>query len=223
MPAQVYSLLKPGSFIDRITLNKRLKILKLFLNEFPDSSWNYVLDVGATADISALSSNYLEKYYPHKHKIIALSDQDASFLEHIYPGLQFKQGDARQLPFADQSIDVIFSSAVIEHVGSVVNQKKMLAECFRVAKKGIFITTPNRWHPIELHTLFPFLHWLPKHIHRTILKTIGLKFYSEENNLNLLSYGVISSFCQELGIKNYKIKFINTLGLPSNILLVIKK
>ena len=102
------------------------------------------MDLGVTADKSALSSNYFENLFPHKNKIIAVSNQDAKFLEATYAGLQFRQGDARDLPFADKSVDVVFSSAVIEHIGSYANQKRMLSECLRVAKKGIFITTPNR-------------------------------------------------------------------------------
>lgn len=221
--SQIYNRLTPGRFIDTLSLKKRIKMLGLFLNEFPEGSWNQVLDVGITADIKALSSNYFEKFYPHKHKIIALSNQDGAFLETIYPGLKFKQGDAMQLPFEDESIDIVLSSAVIEHVGSTYNQKKMLAECFRVAKLGVFITTPNRWYPIEVHTILPLIHWLPKSIHRKILRSIGLKFYSREENLNLLSSNCISSFCKELGIKNYTIRKLQTFGFPSNLILVIRK
>ena len=25
----------------------------------------------------------------------------------------------------------------------------------------MFVTTPNRWFPLEVHTLLPFVHWLP--------------------------------------------------------------
>jgi hypothetical protein len=25
----------------------------------------------------------------------------------------------------------------------------------------VFVTTPNRWFPLEVHTLLPFVHWLP--------------------------------------------------------------
>ena len=26
----------------------------------------------------------------------------------------------------------------------------------------VFLTTPNRWFPIEVHTRLPLVHWLPK-------------------------------------------------------------
>jgi hypothetical protein len=38
----------------------------------------------------------------------------------------------------------------------------MLLESRRVAKRGAFHTTPDRWFPIETHTRVPLLHWLPR-------------------------------------------------------------
>jgi ubiquinone/menaquinone biosynthesis C-methylase UbiE len=218
-----YSRQKPGNWLDSLSLKKRMEMLNIFFSEFPGSSISSVLDVGVTSDKKALASNYFEKHYPVKSKITALSNQDASFLEEVYPGLKFQLGDARQLPFNDQSMDVIFSSAVIEHIGSYENQKTMLQECYRVAKHGIFITTPNRWYPIELHTILPLLHWLPKFIHRKILKLLGLSFYAREENLNLLDRWQLEKMCHELGIKNFVIKSISTFGFTSNLILIATK
>lgn len=223
MSVHNYTLQRPGGFIDNLVLRKRLEMFQLFLDEFPESSFNSVLDVGVTADKKAVSANFFEENISQKSKIIALSDQDAKFLEQVYPGLKFKSGDARQLPFDDESIDVVFSSAVIEHVGSIENQKKMIAECYRVAKKGIYLTTPNRWYPVEPHTSIPLIHWLPKGIYRTILKWLGLRFYALEENLNLLDQSVISGLCKELGIHDFRIKRVTTFGLVSNLILIIKK
>jgi hypothetical protein len=35
------------------------------------------------------------------------------------------------------------------------------------------VTTPNRWHPIDLHTALPLLHWLPPSIYRPIYGMLG--------------------------------------------------
>jgi hypothetical protein len=70
-------------------------------------------------------------------------------------------GDARKLPYPDNSFEVVYSNSVIEHLGSFDDQKTVAAECRRVGR-SYFIQTPNRNFPIEPHVLTPFFHWLPK-------------------------------------------------------------
>ena len=144
-------------------------------------------------------------------------------MENIYKGLKFIQGTALDMPFENNTFDLVFSSAVIEHVGSMNNQYKFISECFRISKKYVFITTPNRYYPVELHTAIPFIHWLPKGLYRKILKIIGKEFFASEKNLNLLTRNELKIFCKKIGIKQYKIETVNFLGLPSNLLLMINK
>ena len=73
---------------------------------------------------------------------------------------RYVQGDALDLPFADGEFDVVFSNAVIEHVGGREQQRRFVEESLRVARRA-FITTPNRWFPVEVHTRLPLVHWLP--------------------------------------------------------------
>ncbi|UQZ89006.1 SAM-dependent methyltransferase [Deltaproteobacteria bacterium Smac51] len=185
-------------------------------------TWN-VLDVGVTSDQAQISSNYFEEFYPHKNQITALSNQNAEWLEKKYPGLTFVQGSGVDLPFTDNKFDVVFSSAVIEHVGSYNNQMAFIAQCYRVARRHVFLTTPNRWHPIEFHTVLPFIHWLPKKIHRHILKLFKLDYLATEANLNLLSHKDLIKLCHDIGITNYKIYSVSLLGFPSNLMLHITK
>ena len=56
-----------------------------------------------------------------------------------------------------------------------------------LSKKYFVITTLNRFYPIDFHTKLPLIHWLPKNIHRNLLKIVGLKYFDREENLNLLS------------------------------------
>ena len=51
----------------------------------------------------------------------------------------------------------------------------------------------------------------------------GLKYFAEEDNLNLLNTNEIKQICSELNIKNYKILYNKFLFLKSNIILIIKK
>jgi hypothetical protein len=221
--AHTYSTATKGSLADKAAYNARLKIYETLSQNIDLENLESIIDVRVTADKDQLSSNFFENLYPTPEKIVAFSDQDASWMEKEYKGLKFKQGTALDMPFENNTFEMVFSSAVIEHVGSNQNQSKFISECFRIASKYVFITTPNRYYPIELHTAIPLIHWLPKNIHRKMLKIIGKNFFALEENLNLLSRNALQELCIGNGIKNYKIQTIKFLGLPSNLLLLIEK
>jgi SAM-dependent methyltransferase len=151
------------------------------MNPLPGTS---ILDVGVTPDQTAEDSNYFEQWYPYTEQITATSIEDASCLESQYPGLTFVRTGGDRLPFEDGQFDVAFSSAVIEHVGTREQQQQFLSELMRVSKR-FFITTPNRWFPMELHTLLPFVHWLPQRHHQWLLNRTGQAAWAKTENLNL--------------------------------------
>ena len=66
---------------------------------------------------------------------------------------------------------------------------EMINNIIKLSKKYFVVTTPNRFYPIDFHTKLPLIHWLPKSMYSILLKTIGLKFFSKEENLNLFSKG----------------------------------
>ena len=177
---QIASVVTPDSPGAKMAFKVRSKIYRLLAREIDLEALEKILDVGVTADADAAYSNFFESFYPHKERITALSDQDASLLENLFPGLKFVQGDGCELPFADNEFDLVFSSAVLEHVGSFERQKAFIAEAVRASRKYVFLTTPNRYHPFEFHTYLPFLHWLPKKLHRKILKALKLDYLSQE-------------------------------------------
>ena len=77
------------------------------------------------------------------------------------PSWPFVLADARALPFADSSADVLVANAVIEHVGDEQDQRRFVAEHLRVGRAWV-ITTPNRWFPMESHTAVLLRHWSPR-------------------------------------------------------------
>jgi len=203
--------------INRITYAKRKEMFGVLEKLVDFEELTTVLDVGATADKLHPESNFFEQFFPQKNKITALSNQDAKFLETEYPGLTFIQGNGLDMPFEDNSFDLVFSSAVLEHVGSFEKQCRFFNECLRVSKKYVFITTPNRFYPVEFHTYLPFIHWLPKKIHRKILNLIGQKALALEDNLNLLSKKDIKLMLQPIAqTKTCKILSVKLFGITSN-------
>lgn len=83
------------------------------------------------------------------------------------------EAPAEQLPFPDQSFDVILLNEVLEHVA---DDRQTIRECYRCLVPGgqIVIYAPNRLYPFETHGFFfgeryyfrllPFVNWLPDFI-----------------------------------------------------------
>lgn len=223
MNTAVYSHSGNDGLVAKIASKMRHKMYHILKELTSVEFLDAILDVGVTADTSRDDSNFFEYVYPHKERITALSNQDASCLEAIYKGLKFVKSDALQLPFEDCTFDLVCSSAVIEHVGSLENQKKMITECVRVSKKYVFITTPNRWHPIEFHTVLPLIHFLPKPLHRKLLHLLKYHELSQESNLNLLTTRQLRFLTGSIEGITVKIKSVRFLCFKSNLLLFIEK
>ena len=217
-----YNVVRPGSLPDRVAAHMRRRMYERFLamGMQPDDT---ILDVGVTSDRTQIASNYLESWYPVKHRITACGLDDASFLEEQYPGMTYVRADGRDLPFADGQFDFVHSSAVLEHVGSAANQSRFLSELLRVARRGIFVTTPNRWFPIEFHTTLPLLHWLPPAAFRRAIRRLGHEELSLESNLNLLGARNLRRMARELGGHSWRVGSVSLLGWPSNLLLEVWK
>lgn len=218
-----YNVAGPGSLPTRVSRYQRRRMFAAFMQAMAPAPQHTIADVGVASDRQHDHSNYFEAWYPNPAKITAVGVEDASFLERSYPGLNFVQASGLALPFADASFDFVHSSAVIEHVGNFANQMCFLAEMWRVAKRGIFVTTPNRWFPIEVHTVLPFLHYLPPGQYRRILKKLGLGYFAEESNLNLMSKRTMAAAAAKAEIAGFHIASARLLGLGSNLMLVAKK
>jgi hypothetical protein len=217
-----YNVAKPGSVPQRITGQMRRSMYARFLSIVEPQPPETILDVGATSDRVYDFSNYLEAWYPHKSKITAVGIDDAKFLEELYPGITFLKADGRDLPFEDGAFDVVHSSAVLEHVGSRENQMQFIRELARVARRAVFMTTPNRWFPVEVHTVLPLVHWLPAPRFRAVLRWLGHDMLSREENLNLLSASDLHSMCRDIGVR-HRVDTARLCGMSSNLLLTVYK
>jgi hypothetical protein len=198
-------------------------MFEIFINCMNLEETDAILDIGATSDRNYDHSNYFEAWYPHKSRVTAVGIDNAAWVELEYPGVRFIKADGRDLPFANNTFDFVHSSAVLEHVGSRNQQARFLREAWRVARKGVFVTTPNRRYPVEFHTVLPLIHWLPVSLYRKMLLALGYGFFADQNNLNLLSGGSLSRAARAAGIERFRIGSVSLLGLPTNLLLVAHK
>ena len=154
---------------DAISLRSRRRKLALFLEVMGLTPATTVLDVGvdevslgdAGGQSGCTTHNLLEERYPWPERLTALGLHDGARFRERCPQIAYVQGDACALPFADGAFDVVHSNAVIEHVGGRERQEAFVREAVRVGRR-VFVTTPNRWFPIEVHTRLPLVHWLPE-------------------------------------------------------------
>nr|MDQ2981712.1 class I SAM-dependent methyltransferase [Actinomycetota bacterium] len=147
----------------RASLWNRRRKLALFLDELRPGSETTIVDVGVgdtgfdTEPGVALSHNFFEALYPWPERITAISDVPLPNFARAFPDVTSLTASGTDLPFEDDSFDIAFSNAVLEHVGGRKEQQSFVHELCRVAPR-VFISTPNRRFPLEVHTLVPFLH-----------------------------------------------------------------
>jgi 2-polyprenyl-3-methyl-5-hydroxy-6-metoxy-1,4-benzoquinol methylase len=222
-----YSESKKIKFINQIfeklAKDARNEFFNIFKKNTKYSKKKSIIDVGTTPCLDDVQNIILSKMKSNKN-VTCLSNLNCKILYKKYPNIKkIITGDARNSNLRSNTFDIVHSNATIEHVGSDKNQLLFIRECIRISKEYVFLQTPNRFYPIDFHTILPFIHWLPKNIHRKILKIMGLNFYSLQKNLNLLSEYDLKNLCRKLNIKNYKIIRHKLFLMTSNLILIIKK
>jgi len=196
--------------------------------------WNYfskhfniqentrILDVGYTDIEYSSSDNFLEKQYPYSKNITALGIEEPTQFKKNYPDVNVVVYDGKAFPFKNKIFDIVWSNAVIEHVGNKEKQLYFLQEMLRVGNK-IYMTTPNKYFPIEVHTRIPFLHiFLPKKLFDSFLQLIG-KSWACGDYMHLLSVGDIKRMCKKLSISKstYHIHKNRIAGLVVDFVIII--
>ena len=147
----------------RVSMRSRERKLRLFLDLLRPGPETTVVDVGVTdaAFGAGSTDNFFEARYPWPERITGVGLTELDRFAAAFPRVRAVRADGRDLPFADGEFDVAFSNAVVEHVaGGREGQRRFVGELCRVARR-VFLTTPNRWFPVDPHTLLPFAHWLP--------------------------------------------------------------
>lgn len=170
----------------RISSIARRRVYDLFLQTMKPTASDRILDIGATDD-TGLESNMLEQLYPHRENITCVGLTDGQSILAAYPGVRhICMKLSEPLPFGDNAFDIVYSNAVLEHVGSRERQKEFVAEMCRIAPRR-FLVVPNRGFPIEHHTGLPLVHHLPPETFRKLLRGSRYDVWSHEENLNYIS------------------------------------
>lgn len=178
-----------------------------------------VLDVGYSNRENFEADNFIEKHYPYPQMLTALGTEAPSEFKLRYPAVKCVHYDGVTFPFKDQSFDVCWSNAVIEHVGNRNEQLRFLKEIKRVARRA-FISTPNRFFPIEVHTRTPLLHLLPKPLFDRYLKIVG-QGWATGGYMNLLSLRELKCLLSEANITDFAVIKNRLLGFAVDFVVIL--
>ena len=89
--------------------------------------------------------------------------------------LDVRMVEGTELPFGDAAFDAVLYTHVIEHVGTLDDQRNHLSEIRRVLRDGgvLYLAVPNRWSVLEPHYKLPLLSWFPARLSSVYLRLTG--------------------------------------------------
>jgi hypothetical protein len=143
---------------ERLSRRSRRFKMEMLERHLPMQGSERILDIGSEVD--SQSQQILDRFPGASVTAANLRPEHLQTIRAAYPRVRTVLADARDLPFQNQEFDLVYSNAVIEHVGDHADQRRMADEVRRVGQRW-FVTTPNRWYPFEFHARMPFLSWLP--------------------------------------------------------------
>jgi SAM-dependent methyltransferase len=197
----------------RVSRYNRDRKWRLFLEALAPTAQTTVLDVGFQDEEYQSADNYLEQHYAWRGQITALGVEEPVHFRERYPDVEVVLYDgAGAWPFADGAFDIVWSNAVLEHVGDRDAQLHFLREARRVGRH-VFLTTPNRGFPIEVHSRLPLVHWGPKAVLDGTLRLIGKPQFTGDY-MRLLSARELRRLLREAGYAQPRI-VRNRLGGPT--------
>ncbi|HXE42855.1 MAG TPA: class I SAM-dependent methyltransferase, partial [Candidatus Baltobacteraceae bacterium] len=139
------------NFARRISSVARRRVYQLFIQTMRPSPSDRILDIGTSDDVG-IDSNILEQLYPHRENITCVSLTDGKSILAAYPGVRHvRAASGEPIALERNAFDIVYSNAVLEHVGSRTRQKQFAEEMCRLAPRR-FLAVPNRLFPVEHHT-----------------------------------------------------------------------
>ena len=174
-----------------ISASARIAMFELFLQQLMPTKSSRILDIGVS-DEEGPETNMLEQRYPWQENLVCAGLGNGERLREFYPKISYVRiGAGLTLPFRDKAFDIVYSNAVLEHVGGKEQRADFLREVVRVGRSA-FITLPNKWFPLEHHTGMPILHWSPR-LFRLLVKWTPLRYWSDSKNVDFISKSSLQS------------------------------
>lgn len=151
---------------DSLAERYRAKRWERLREEFPQIEEMTVVDLGGT-----VSSWRRAPIRPKKVTVLSFEPDGADDVDWI----ESHYADACQLPDHLEGLraDLVYSNAVIEHVGGAERRQRFADSVHRLADHH-WVQTPYRYFPIEPHWLFPGFQFLPVSARVAISRRWGL-------------------------------------------------
>jgi len=212
-----YSSVPARGGIERILSSQRRKMFDAFTAFRQTAPEGTVLNLYMKPNTLFDNSDYLTAWsdLPDRGRITACEMES--------PATASKAPDTR-LPYPDGAFDWVFCNEVIEHSGGTERQYALVAEMYRVARKGVFLTTANRRHPIEFKSRLPFIHLLPDALWRRLLKWTGKGKWASTGMLNPIDAPALYRFASLLpGKPEHDVGHKRVFGIKAHFFLMIRK
>jgi len=212
-----YSSVPARGGIERILSSQRRKLFDAFAVFRQDAPEGTVLNLYMKPSTLFDNSDYLTAWsgLPDRMRITPCEMEP--------PAISLKAPDTR-LPYPDGAFDWVFCNEVIEHSGGTERQYALVAELYRVARRGVFLTTANRRHPIEFKSRLPFFHLLPDPAWRRLLKWFGKGKWASVGMLNPIDAPALYRFASLLpGKPEHDVGHKRVFGVKAHFFLMIRK
>lgn len=154
-----------------------------------------VLEIGTGAGV--IAAHFAERVGPGGGHVHAVDVIDQRI---VHESFDFSLVYGPELPFENESFDIVISNHVIEHVGDREAQLQHLREIRRVlAPEGCaYLAAPNKWTVIEPHFRLPLLSWLPQ---ATADRYVRWRGRGERYDCLPPSLGTLSSLIAKAGLE----------------------
>ena len=148
----------PRSIGERLAIAARDRIYDDMIRHCRPGRDDAILDVGVS-DVVTDAANMMERKYPYPERITAVGLGDGQAFRAAYPKVVYRRIKAnRPLPFADKAFDVPSPTRCLIMSAAAPTRRHSCANSRRVANR-VFISVPNRYFPVEHHTMIPLLHF----------------------------------------------------------------